>query len=100
MSFFHFQTQAEYVLSHDGTCMVNHLLSFENFNQELANFLDLEASDILHINKTSGQRTKVDSLDEKSKSLIREYYNRDFILYDTLSKLREDMYMKKLSDLP
>ncbi|WP_158971660.1 sulfotransferase family 2 domain-containing protein [Paraglaciecola sp. L3A3] len=99
MSYFHFQTQSEYILSDDDICMVNNLLSFENFDTDLADFLGIQAKQVLHANKTIGHGASFPDLNEYSLTLLRQIYDRDFILYASLSEPKSDMYMKNLSTL-
>jgi hypothetical protein len=98
-SYFHFQTQAEYILSDDDICMVNNLLSFEKFETDLADFLGIQVGQVLHANKTLGHGAVFQDLNENSLNLIHKIYDRDFALHKSLSCKKSDIYMKSLSSL-
>lgn len=92
MAYFHFQQQADYVLSDDGVCMVNHLLPFERFDEALACFLAIAPSKIQHRNKTQGTRTGMQDIDADSLDIIKRYYRRDFLLHAAAQRSDVDLY--------
>jgi hypothetical protein len=96
MQYFHFQPQSEYILSADGYCMVNKLISFDNFNKEVAAILNINSNQVRHENKTKGKRTTPMCLSEDSIKIIKALYKRDFELYNNFKSLKRDLYMQKL----
>lgn len=92
--YFHFRPQSDYVLSDNKICKVNHLLSFDNYTQELAGLLGMTTDSISHKNKTTGKRTLKAELNMESIALLREIYDKDFVLCEKgLSKgVKHDFY--------
>ena len=82
MNYFHFMPQSEFILNDDDLCMVNKLLDFENFDVELALFLNIDAPKIKHENKTRGNRTCKSDLDSRSLDILHRLYKKDFMIYE------------------
>ncbi|HET7314561.1 sulfotransferase family 2 domain-containing protein [Salinisphaera sp.] len=95
MRYFHFRPQFEYILSGDGHCMVNKLLSFDRLGEEVAAMLGVDTSSISHDNKTPGRRTLIEALTPDSRQTIESLYARDFQLYEARGGDTTDFYLRR-----
>lgn len=77
IKYFHFQPQSEYVLSDDNRCMVDRLVSFANYSADIADFLNLNSTQVEHKNKTTGKRTKREEINPSNLIFLNDLYQKD-----------------------
>ena len=89
LKYFHFQPQSEYILSDDNRCMVDRLLSFTNYNDDLADFLNIDSTQVEHKNKTIGKRTKREEISQHNLDFLSRIYQKDIKIF-TYSQTKSD----------